>query len=250
MPKEWGISGQRLRFQVVFDLTKEPLSEQDGFLNSNNENQGKIAKIAEAFVFPHGAFGRMPLKTKATGGYQVIPGGGPVGTDIVRLYLELEEELKIGDVSCPPGRIYGTCGYFGMEHFHHSASTKTLKEKCHDELKEAAKKNEDLRSKVDKDDRLLSWEKVANMKKLHDSNADVEKLTTLYREARQREPDLSQVRPSRKGDVALSREGGVCCKVNKGLSVEYHILGRMEVASVDVKPDRDEYQDLIHSLRP
>eukprot|EP00957_Ditylum_brightwellii_P120908 9221616-Ditylum_brightwellii.AAC.1 len=37
-----------------------------------------------------------------------------MGTDILRFYVELEKEVRHqgGDVYCPAGRIYCTCGYF------------------------------------------------------------------------------------------------------------------------------------------
>jgi hypothetical protein len=46
----------------------------------------------------------------------------------------------------------------------------------------------------------------------------------------------------------------VCRKVPKGLAVEYHILGRVEVASIkpdDAALEHDEYRDLVeHKLHP
>ena len=254
MPKDWAVSGERLRFQVVLDLTKDPWTEEEEFFvgeGGADKTQAKVARVVEAFVFPHGTVGRVPLKVKATGGYKVVPKQGPMGTDIVRMFVELEEEISVGDVSCPTGRVYGTCGYFGMDCFHHTVDEKTMKEKCHDDWKKAAQAHEDLQSSLGmEEESMLSWKKIVNMKKLMDSKDRVEKLAVRYREARQREPDLNQVRPSRKGDVALSREGGVCCKINKGLSLEYHILGRMELASIDVHDEHDKYQELIHTLRP
>ncbi len=48
-----------------------------------------------------------------------------------------------------------------------------------------------------------------------------------------KDPDKGLLRFSRDGDVGLKKEGGVCCQVNKGVIVEYHILGRFSIASVD-----------------
>jgi hypothetical protein len=48
-----------------------------------------------------------------------------------------------------------------------------------------------------------------------------------------KEPDKRLLRFSKYGDVGLTKEGGVCCQVNKGPMVEYHILGRFSIASVD-----------------
>ena len=71
-------------------------------------------------------------------------------------------------------------------------------------------------------------------------------------EARQREPDKAQLRMSRKGDVGLTKDGGVCCKVQKGLALEYHILGRMEIAAVEVDHGNihEGYEDLVNKLHP
>ena len=48
-----------------------------------------------------------------------------------------------------------------------------------------------------------------------------------------KEPDRRLLRFSKDGGVGLTKEGGVCCQVNKGPIVEYHILGRFSIASVD-----------------
>jgi hypothetical protein len=47
------------------------------------------------------------------------------------------------------------------------------------------------------------------------------------------EPDQQLLRFSQDGDIGLTREGGVCCQVNKGPMVEYRILGRFSIALVD-----------------
>ena len=47
------------------------------------------------------------------------------------------------------------------------------------------------------------------------------------------EPDQRLLHFSKDGDIGLTREGGVCCQVNKGPMVEYRILGRFSIASVD-----------------
>jgi hypothetical protein len=48
-----------------------------------------------------------------------------------------------------------------------------------------------------------------------------------------REPDNSLLRFTKDMDVGLTKEGGVCCKVEKGPMVEYHILGRFSIANVE-----------------
>ncbi len=47
------------------------------------------------------------------------------------------------------------------------------------------------------------------------------------------EPDRRLLHFSKDGDIGLTREDGVCCQVNKGPMVEYCILGRLSISSVD-----------------
>ena len=47
------------------------------------------------------------------------------------------------------------------------------------------------------------------------------------------EPDRRLLRFSKDGDVGLTKEGGVCCQVNKGISIEYHILGSFGIGSAE-----------------
>jgi hypothetical protein len=54
-----------------------------------------------------------------------------------------------------------------------------------------------------------------------------------FNEAAVVEPDKALLRVSRRGNVGLTREGGVCCKVRKGPVTEYHILGRFGVAAIE-----------------
>ena len=47
------------------------------------------------------------------------------------------------------------------------------------------------------------------------------------------EPDRKLLKFTRDGDVGLTKEGGVCCRVQKGPVTEYHILGRFSSACID-----------------
>ena len=50
------------------------------------------------------------------------------------------------------------------------------------------------------------------------------------------EPDTNLLRFSRRKDVALTKEGGVCCKVKKEAGrYEYHILGKFGVGAIDAR---------------
>ena len=57
-------------------------------------------------------------------------------------------------------------------------------------------------------------------------------------------PDRSILRFSRDQSVGLTREGGLCCKVQKGLAIEYHILGKFEIASMENREHKD-YRELL-----
>ena len=47
------------------------------------------------------------------------------------------------------------------------------------------------------------------------------------------EPNKKLLKFSKDGDVGLTKEGGVCCRVMKGPVTEYHILGRFSSACID-----------------
>ena len=99
MPQEWGASGNRLLFTVVAEFTNEvPLLasiQRDDFF----EGPAGVKKlnVVEAWLAPSGAgsaaIGRRPVQVKPTAGYKILRGAGPSGTDILRFYVELEEEL-------------------------------------------------------------------------------------------------------------------------------------------------------------
>ena len=55
---------------------------------------------------------------------------------------------------------------------------------------------------------------------------DMQQAAERFAGASVSEPDKSLLKFSTDGSVGLTREGGVCCKVYKGLGIEYHILGR------------------------
>jgi hypothetical protein len=109
---------------------------------------------------------------------------------------------------------------------------------------------EQLSRQIDTEESLFSMERLKLMKELFDVKRELERSTRRLREARQREPERSQLRLTRDGGVGLTKEGGVCCKVRKGVTLEYHILGRIELACIEKHEDHDEYQELVHQLHP
>ena len=70
------------------------------------------------------------------------------------------------------------------------------------------------------------------------------KLNHKMHEACVREPDRALLRLSQDQSVGLTKEGGVCCRVHKGLAIEYHILGKFETASM-ANREHSNYRDLL-----
>lgn len=184
-----------------------------------------------------------------------VRGAGPMGTDVFRFYVEMEESFRSSgssDVYCPRGRVYGNCGYFPTLKPEVRNSYHAYKDQLQKEYRETAKKYDLLQQANEEDGRLLSWDKVTRIKEEMKLRKRLEELDRKILQARQREPEKSQLRMSRKGDVGLTKDGGVCCKVQKGLALEFHILGRMEIASVErVHGDgetHEEYEDLVKKM--
>ncbi|KAL7580935.1 hypothetical protein ACA910_005753 [Epithemia clementina (nom. ined.)] len=257
MPKTWGASGDRLRFSVVVDLTSAQFYGREEFFDGLAG--ARVLKVVEATMGPsywdRQNHGQEQIKVGPIGGYKVVRGAGPMGTDTMRFFIEIQEEIvkksKASDVVCPAGRIYGNCGYFPVQSTlvkHH----KNLKEALQEEYKKVAQRYEKLLKDEEEDTRFFSMDQLSRAKDLLQARSIMKRLEQRIQEARQREPDRSQLRLSRRGDVGLSKEGGVCLKVQKGLALEYHILGRMEVASVhkELPDNHEEFEDLVHKLQP
>ncbi|GKY91666.1 hypothetical protein MPSEU_000138500 [Mayamaea pseudoterrestris] len=253
MPKEWGRSGDRLIFQIVMDFTNEPSFDRDDFFQG--VAGAKVLNVVEAWVLPSGvgrnSHGRQAMRVKATGAYKILPGLGPCGTNIVRFYVELEDQVSAtpdSDVSCPQGRVYATCGYFPKRSKQNGVAS--WKERMDDEHHAYVVRYEQLQRQIEADGRLFSLEKIKLMKESYMVRQELEQATMRLQEARQRDPERSQLRMTRDGRVGLTKEGGVCRKVQKGVAMEYHILGRIELACIDKHEAHDDYQELVHQLHP
>lgn len=253
MPPTWGASGERLRFTVVVDLLTQPLNEYEDFFDAMEGT--KKLRVVEAWLgptFDNSWHGRRNLRVEPTGGYRVLRGAGPDGTDVFRFYIETEESFRAkasSDVFCPRGRVYGNCGYFPTLHPDVRDAYHAYREQLQKEYRETAHLFEQLQQEKENDGQLLSWSKLGRLKNELDLRNRLQELDRKIQEVRHREPDLSQLRLSRKRDVGMTRDGGVCCKVQKGLALEYHILGRMEIAAVETKHGdgitHEEYKDLV-----
>lgn len=245
MPKTWGVSGDRLRMHMELEFSPEQLYEREEFLNG--VSGAKVLKIVHGVgdLAPSMQHGGKQVRLKGTGGWRVAPNEGPMGTSVLRFYFDLEEETRHpgSDVYCPAGRIYCTCGYFSMLERHqqgHVSEKETLKQ----EMREIEVQYEALANENELDTDLVSWNKFQRSKKMMDLRMQATKLNTKMHEAHVREPDKALLRLSQDQSVGLTREGGVCCKVHKGLAIEYHILGKFEIASMTNREHVD-YRDLL-----
>jgi len=245
MPKTWGVSGDRLRLHLELEFSSDQLYEREEFLNG--VSGAKILNIVhgQADLAPTMQHGGRQIRLKDTGGWRVAPNDGPMGTSVLRFYFDIEEETRHpgSDVYCPAGRIYCTCGYFPMQERQQQGYV-SEKDVLKQEMRNIEVQYETLANENELDTNLLSWNKVQRSKKMMDLRMQATKLNTRMHEAQVREPDKSLLRLSQDQSVGLTREGGVCCKVHKGLAIEYHILGKFEIASMTNREHMD-YRDLL-----
>lgn len=113
MPKDWGVSGERLILNLEMTFTDEQLYEREEFLGSMGGSNILKVKNNELTLAPSINAGERKIKV-LNGGWRVAPGMGPMGTDMLRFYFEIQEQITRdgSDVYCPAGRIYCNCGYF------------------------------------------------------------------------------------------------------------------------------------------
>jgi len=174
-----------------------------------------------------------------------------MGTSVLRFYFELEEQVRHrgSDVYCPAGRIYCTCGYFPMaERLHRTRHGGTsVKDMLRKEQVALNAEYQALLKAEENDTSIVSLDKLKRAKQMMDLRVEANKLTQKMNAAQVHEPDKSLLRLSQDQMVGLTREGGVCCKVNKGLAIEYHILGKFEIASMTNRDHQQsgDYRDLL-----
>lgn len=252
MPKTWGSSGRRLRLSFRAEFTPAQLYERDDFLRGGYSD-AKILRVVDDRVVlgPSLAEGERVYRLKNTGGWQVARGEGPMGTDLLRFYIELDEEVSHGDRSdlyIPKGRVYCSCGYFpffATENRSGGAgnAVASMKESYAEELRsieDRIQKLQDKRSEITNPFSLDGFKLSREIGKLQ---REAELVVDNLDYASIREPDRSLLTFSKDMDVGLTKEGGVCCRVDKGpMIVEYHILGRFSIASVNLA-DSTKYQE-------
>ena len=232
MPKTWGVSGERLLLNLEVDFLPDQLYEREEFLNGMAGAKVLEVVHGELTMGPSMTEGARKISTKS-GGWRVAQGEGPMGTDLLRFYIELEDEVRHRgrDVHCPKGRVYCTCGFFALNDRH---QTGNLKESLKQQLDFVSQRYEQL-SREDDENKSLSWTKMKRAKEMVDLRIEADKLNVRMSEARVKEPEKGVLRLSRDQDVGLTREGGICCKVIKRLATEYHILGKFQVASIEIR---------------
>ena len=222
MPKDWGVSGSRLKLDFEFEFSDKQLYEREDFLGGIGD--AKIVSVKDSIIVlsPSLTENRREIPVK-NGGWRVSRGKGPMGSDLLRFYIEIDEEVsrKNGDVYCPAGRIYCSCGFFNMDR--PSNGEKARYKKILDAMITRA---EALDEEIAAAGFLEKLKKNAEMIRL---KVQMQETADRYRGASALEPDSSILRFSEQGDVGLTKEGGVCCKVNKGMAIEYHILGRFYI---------------------
>ncbi len=231
MPKTWGVSDQRLNLSFTAEFTPSQLFERDDFLRGGYSN-AKIFHVIdnEVTLGPSISEGQRVYNVR-DGGWQVTRGDGPMGTDMLRFYIEIDEEIHRGDVYVPKGRVYCSCGYFPCAK--NGEDGNSIKEAYLKELQEYDAKILRLEEKKATINNPFNFEGIQISREIYKLNREAEKVNERLNLARVREPDKKLLKFSKDGDVGLTKEGGVCCRVDKGLAVEYHILGRFSVASMD-----------------
>jgi len=245
MPKTWGISGERLLLNLEVEFSPQQLYEREEFLNGMADAKVLLVVNNELTMGPSMTEGARKIPVKS-GGWRVSQREGPMGTDLLRFYIELEDEVRHRgrDVNCPGGRVYCTCGYFPLNS---RQQTGSLKQSLKEQQERLAQRYERLSREGEDDKSLFSWAKLKRAKDLVDLRIETDRLNDRMNEVRVQEPEKGVLRLSRNQDVGLTREGGVCCKVEKGLATEFHILGKFEVASIEIRGDDDD--DSNESLR-
>jgi len=247
MPKTWGASGDKLRLKLEVEFTTDELYEREDFFNGLSDGS-KVLRIVqnEASLGPTMSEGGKSVRV-VNGGWRVCPMEGPLNTAILRWFFDLEEEARhLGsDIYLPVGRVYGTCGYFPLVDRSNVDGRGTSKREIYQqELRQMEAKYMSLKGEQGDDNDLVSIDKLKRFHKIIQVRNEATKIRKTIKDEFKREPPKSSLRLSRDQKVGLSREGGVCCKKQNGLTQEYHILGKFEIASIENR-DRSDYRDIL-----
>jgi len=229
MPKDWGVSGDRLIISMEVDFTGEQLYKSEDFLGGLGGARILKVKDNQVTLAPSVREGIKKV-TALEGGWRVAKGQGPMGTDVLRFYVEVEEQIshKDGDIYCPAGRIYCNCGYFPTNKL-----SSGNKDRYREELETMEKMANEVEIEIEQDNAFFSLDKIKKSSELMRLRVEMQKAAEMYTMASVTEPDKSILKFSNSNDVGLTKEGGLCCKVEKSMATEYHILGRFSIAPVN-----------------
>jgi len=225
MPKDWGASGDRLKLNLEFEFTEDQLYEREEFLGSIGDAKIVSVKESQMVLSPSLTQGTRNIPVR-NGGWRLSKGKGPMGSDLLRFYIEIDEAVSRtnGDVILPAGRIYYSCGFFNMNRPAGSGEKSRYRKKLDDMIIQAEMLDDEIAA-------AGFFDKFKKNAELFRLKVDMQATAESFQAASVREPDRSILRFSPQGDVGLTKEGGVCCKVNKGVAIEYHILGRFYIAA-------------------
>ena len=220
MPNEWGKSGQRLNLSFTAEFTPSQLFDRDDFLRGGYAN-AKIFHVLdnEIRLGPSISEGERKYRVK-DGGWQVTRGDGPLGTDLLRFFIEVDERIEHtgGDVHVPRGRVYSSCGYFPfLNNGDNGSSVKDAFTKELDDIEEQIMKLQKAKEEIKNP---FNLEGIKISREIFKLNRDAEQVANKLNFMAVKEPDRSLLRFSKDEDVGLTKEGGVCCQVNKGPVVE------------------------------
>lgn len=233
MPSTWGKSGSRINVSFVMDFTPSQLYDRDDFLRGSYAGC-KVLHVVnnQATLGPTVSEGARTYPV-TDGGWRIIKGEGPMGTDLLRFYVEFNERVAHsgGDVDVPKGRVYCSCGYFPFAEG--GGGDGSAREAFTKELTIIEERTAALRTKRAEITNPFNFEGINLSREIFRLNQQAEMINGKLMVASIREPDRRLLRFSKGGDVGLTKEGGVCIQVNKGPAIEYHILGRFGIASVD-----------------
>jgi len=232
MPKSWGASGERLLVNLEICFSKSQLYEREDFLGS--VGGAKICRVIDqqCITGPTLSEGSRVFEVK-DGGYRICQKNGPLGTDLLRFYIDVQETIEHtgSDVNCPKGRIYCTCGFFPENR----GTSSLTKMHIRREILELDRQITSLEEQIANESNWIK--KMPLMKQMFQfTNMDKPALEKKLLDAQVTEPDTALIRFSRRKDVALTKEGGLCCKVLKEAGrYEYHILGKFGVGAIEAR---------------
>jgi len=249
MPKTWGVSGERLRANLEIQFTSKQLYDREEFLGGIGGSKECHVINNSITLGPSITEGQrnIPLTPgPGAGGWRIAKGTGPLGTDMLRFYIDLQEEMSHSgsDVYCPKGRIYMQCGLFELKN-PNNVEFGGRKEELKRQFQEVTDKYKDLNDKIEQEG-FISLEKIKLTREMFQVSMDARMINAKLNDARVLEPDKSILTISKDGDIGLTREGGVVCKVMKGAVMEYHILGRFALVAMDLTKEDEQEREKVH----